>query len=68
MNYWDTNEKFPYQRPVSWDDIKIVADFEKIPLMQARDYMKRLGHPVPVGDPPSHLTNPGDKLWPGRKR
>ncbi len=68
MNYWDTTKRLPYQVPASWADIKRFADTEKIPLEDARDRLEQRGHPVPIGDPPSYLTNPGGRLWPGRKR
>ena len=68
MNYWDTYKRLPYQVPASWADIKRFADTENIPLEDARDLLEQRGHPTPIGDPPSPLTNQGGRLWPGRNR
>ncbi len=68
MNYWDTYKRLPYQLPASWADINRLAETENIPLEDARDLLEQRGHPTPIGDPPSSLTNPGGRLWPGRNR
>ena len=68
MNYWDTYKRLPYQVPASWADIKRFADTENIPLEDARDLLEQRGHPTPIGDPPSPLTNQGGRLWPGRRK
>ncbi len=68
MNYLDNYKRLPYQVPASWADINRLAETEKIPLEDARDLLEQRGHPVPFGDPPPHLANPGGRLWSGRKR
>ena len=68
MNYLDTYKRLPYQVPASWADINRLAETENIPLEDARDLLEQRGHPTPIGDPPSSLTNQGGRLWPGRNR
>ena len=68
MNYLDTYKRLPYQVPASWADINQLAEIENIPLEDVRDLLEQRGHPVPIGDPPSSLTNQGGRLWPGRRK
>ena len=69
MGFWGKNdEQFPYQVPMSWNDIKATADSRGISLEEALELYRNFGHPVPEGDPPPHPSNPGGSLWPGRKR
>ena len=83
MKFWENNdERLPLSRAVTWNDIKVTAEAEGISLEEARDRYRNLGHPVPLGDPPPRLANPGGEhagapilaspppkeLWPGRRR
>ena len=68
MNYLDTYKRLPFQVPASWADINRLAETENIPLEDARDRLEQRGHPTPIGDPPSPLTNQGGRLWPGRRK
>ena len=83
MKFWENNDELlPLDRAVTWNDIKVTAETEGISLEETRDRYRSLGHPVPLGDPPPHLSNPGGEhagspilaspppkgLWPGRKR